>query len=124
MCADEASDASNKEQLPLVIRFVDRTNSIREEFVEFIFCDSGTTGVALAGKILEALERYGLNLHGLCGQGYDGAGNMAGKCRGAAACIQASHPKSVFVHCAAHTLNLCVVAACSIQEIKNMMYTY
>ena len=118
VCADEASDVSNKEQLPLVIRFVDKTNSIREEFV---VCDTGTTGVALAGKILEALESYGLDLHGLCGQGYDGAGNMAGKCRGAAACIQASYPKAVFVHCAAHSLNLCVVAACSIQEIKNMM---
>jgi hypothetical protein len=36
VCADEAADCSNKEQLPLVIRFVDATGSIREEFVDFI----------------------------------------------------------------------------------------
>ena len=34
---DEAADCSNKEQLPLVLHFVDATNSIREEFAEFVF---------------------------------------------------------------------------------------
>ena len=34
MCADEAADCSNKE--PLVIRFVDATGSIHEEFVDFV----------------------------------------------------------------------------------------
>ena len=54
---------------------------------------------------------------------YDGAGNMAGRYRGAAAIIHSRYPKAVYVHCAAHTLNLCVVAACSIQLVKNMMGT-
>ena len=79
MCADEAADCSNKEQLPLVIRFVDATDSIREEFVGFVLCDKGTTGSAIADKILETLAAYGLNITFLRGQGYDGAGNMAGK---------------------------------------------
>ena len=30
ICADEASDISNKEQLPLIFRFVDESNTIRE----------------------------------------------------------------------------------------------
>ena len=47
MCADEATDAANKEQLPLVVRFVDKNDTIREEFVHFVICD---TGVALAAK--------------------------------------------------------------------------
>ena len=121
--ADEAADCSNKEQLPLVLRFVDATNSIREEFVEFVFCDTGTSGSAIADKILEGLEEYGLNVNYLRGQAFDGAGNMAGKYRGAAAIIQSTCPKAVYVHCAAHCLNLCVVAACNIQMVKNMMGT-
>ena len=52
MCADESCDSSSKEQLPLI---VDRIDTIREEFIDFIGCDSGTSGVALADKILEAL---------------------------------------------------------------------
>jgi hypothetical protein len=35
--ADEAVESSNKEQLPLVIRFVDATNSVHEELVELSF---------------------------------------------------------------------------------------
>ena len=34
--ADEAADCSNKEQLPLVLRFVDQDNVIREEFVAIL----------------------------------------------------------------------------------------
>ena len=46
---------------------------------------------------------------------------MVGKYRGAAAIIQSTCPKAVYVHCAAHSLNLCVVGACKIQIVKNMM---
>ena len=65
--------------------------SIREEFVDFILCDTGTSGSAIADKILAALD---LNTSYLRGQAYDGAGNMAGKYRGAAAMIQTSCPKA------------------------------
>ena len=123
VCADEAAECSNKEQLPLVLRFVDATNSIREEFVDFLLCDTGTAGSSLADKILEALREYGLDASNLRGQAYDGAGNMAGKYNGVAANIRSTYPKAVYVHCAAHSLNLCVVAACSVQAVRNMMGT-
>ena len=44
---------------------------------------------------------------------------MAGKYSGTAALIQDSYPKATYVHCAAHTLNLCIVSACSIPAIRN-----
>ena len=37
VCADEGMDVANKEQLPLVIRFVNQSDMIREEFLEFVF---------------------------------------------------------------------------------------
>jgi hypothetical protein len=48
--ADEAADCANKEQLPLVIRYVDEANCIQERFVDFILCDTGVTGSALAQR--------------------------------------------------------------------------
>ena len=48
---------------------------------------------------------------------------MAGKHRGVAAIIQSTCPKAVYVHCVAHSLNLCVVTACSVQAVKTMMST-
>ena len=55
------------------------------------------------------------------GQGYDGAGNMAGKLSGVAARIQGTHEKAIYVHCNSHILNLCVVSCCSIPFVRDMM---
>ena len=120
VCADEGMDVANKEQLPLIIRFVDISGMIWEDFLEFVLCDTGTSGQAIADKIKFTLEKLTLDLSDLWGQGYDGAGNMSGKYRGAAAIIQHDYPEALYVHCVTHVLNLCVVAASSIQAIRNM----
>ena len=121
VCADEAIDLSNKEQLPLVLRYVDTQGQAREEFIELILCDTGTSGRAIADKILDTLHKLSLDPQNLRGQAYDGAGNMAGKYRGAAALIQKDFPRAAYFHCAAHALNLCVVAACRVQSVQNMV---
>ena len=54
------------------------------------------------------------------GQGYDGAGNMAGKLKGVQARITELNDKALYVHCAAHCLNLSIVKACSVKGVKNM----
>ena len=74
----------------------------------------------IADKIKFTLEKLTLGFNDLRRQGYDGAGNMSGKYRGAAAIIQHDYPKALYVHCVSHVLNLCVVAACSIQATQNM----
>ena len=51
VCADGGTDIANKEQLPLIIRFVDQSGMIREELLEFVLCDTGTSGQAIADKI-------------------------------------------------------------------------
>ena len=83
------------EQIPLVLCFVDGASVISEKFVSFLACDTGTAGAGIAEKILEDLKEYGLDVKGLRGQSYDGAGNMASKCRGAAVSIQVICPKAV-----------------------------
>ena len=47
LLADEASDSSNKEQLPLVLRFADKERNVRE-FFGFYECEDGVTGQAIA----------------------------------------------------------------------------
>ena len=85
-----------------------------------MLCDTGTSGQAIADKIKFTLEKLTLDLNNLRGQEYDGAGNMSGKNIGAAAIIQHDHRKELYVHCVLLVLNQCVVAACSIQAIRNM----
>ena len=55
VCADEASDVANKEQLSLILRFVDQAGLVREEFISF-FGEYGTTGEAVSNLITNALR--------------------------------------------------------------------
>ena len=121
--ADEVADVSKTEQMSLVLRFVDESNNIREEFVDFLPCTSGTTGQVIADMILDRVREYGLNPAFIRGQGYDGGGNMSGKLRGCAAIITQSYPKAVYIHCYSHVLNLCVAKACELQVVRNVIGT-
>ena len=58
----------------------------------------------------------------LCrGQGYDGAGTVAGKYKGTSSIISRQYPKALFVHCKSHLWNLCVAPPCEIELVRNMM---
>ena len=120
--ADEVTDSSNKEQLALALRYVDPGNlQIREDLVEFIECDTGVTGSAIAEKITGFIQSSGLDPTKLRGQAYDGAGNMAGKTNGAAAIITRDYPLASYLHCASHSLNLAVVKSLEVQSVRNMI---
>ena len=77
--ADDVRDCSNTEQMSFAIRFVDKSCQIREELAQFLECESGTFGQELYLKIVNVIRYLGLEIANLRGQGYDGAGNMAGK---------------------------------------------
>ena len=76
--ADEASDCSNQEQLSLVIRFVDGSGEIGEEFLDFLHYDLGLSGKALSETVLNGIANFTLDLHNCRGQGYDGASSVSG----------------------------------------------
>ena len=111
---DEAADISNIEQMPIVIRLVDLKGNIEEGFTA---CDKGTRGKDIAHKIFSTFRELGLDINNCRGQGYDWAGNVAGKCSGAAVRMQRKFPKASYVHCTSHAHNLCVASACNIQMV-------
>uniref|UniRef100_A0A1X7U3U8 HAT C-terminal dimerisation domain-containing protein n=1 Tax=Amphimedon queenslandica TaxID=400682 RepID=A0A1X7U3U8_AMPQE len=96
--------------ISIVLRYVNsETLIIHKDLVGFFECDTGITGRALADKITATLNDFHLNLSFLRGQGYDGAGNMAGSVKGTAALITEEYPLALYLHCASHCLNLAVV---------------
>ena len=107
--------------MSIVLRYVTVDCEIKEEFLTFTECSNGTTGEALANNILTTLQRHGLDIQFLRGQGYDGAGAMSGPIRGAAKRIQSACPLAFYTHCYSHRLNLAIVKACSVQSIQNAM---
>nr|XP_047122955.1 zinc finger MYM-type protein 1-like [Hydra vulgaris] len=118
---DGASDCSNVEQLSLVIRYIDCDNVICEDFLWFIECKSGTTGLSLGQNIVSAIDDLGLDIQKCRGQGYDGAGAMSGKLKGISSRIKFINSKAIFVHCACHKLNLVVSKSCNVQSVRNVL---
>jgi hypothetical protein len=105
-----------------VLRYVNPFDSlIREDLVTFVECDTGVTGKAIADNLLNFITSSGLDPNMLCGQSYDGAGNMAGKTNGAAAVMSSVNPLALYLHCASNCLSLAVVASLTIQSVRNMI---
>ena len=122
--ADESSDSAKTEQMAIVLRYISQESKIMEAFLGFLHCPR-TSGEVLAGLIKDFLsDGLTLDLKNLRGQAYDGASNMASSVRGVAGRIQQEYSKAVPVHCNSHVLNLCIMSACNIQPIRNLMGTF
>ena len=81
----------------------------------------GLSGKNLAKLILEGLDNLTLPIDNCKGQGYDGAGAVAGPINGLAAHILKVNPKALYTHCFSHRLNLSVCDTFSILEVTAML---
>lgn len=54
------------------------------------------------------------------GQGYDGAGAMSGSEKGAASRIFQKYPKSCYVHCYCHRLNLSLMKVTKVDAVRDV----
>ncbi|CAB3979945.1 Hypothetical predicted protein [Paramuricea clavata] len=117
--SDEAADSSHKEQMSLVLHFVDM--NIQEEFIAFLQCRWGLTGEQLAKLILEALNNLTLSIDDCRGQGYDGTGAVAGHINGLSANILHINEKALETHCYSNRLNLAICDSLTVFEVNTMM---
>lgn len=106
---DEALDESNKEQMAIILRYVDCKGFVRERFFEVVNVND-TNALTLKKEICNVLSRYNLLVENLRGQGYDGASNMRGEWNGLQALFRKDCPYAYYVHCFAHRLQLALVA--------------
>ena len=88
--ADEVTDVSNREQLSIVIRFVDSSGNIHEEFLGFHNLQR-IKGEVIASLMLDTLPPWNLDKKNCWGQGYDGASSMSSSRRGTQALIHHTH---------------------------------
>ena len=72
----EEVERHHVEQLPICVRFVDKSNDIREEFFKFGRC-TPVNGEAISNETLRIIKKANLDIMNCHGQGYDGASNMS-----------------------------------------------
>ncbi|CAN1841425.1 Zinc finger MYM-type protein 1 [Linum perenne] len=107
---DEARDESGREQMAIILRYVNSNGILTERFFT-IKCVADTSAATLKQVISDALSEYNLQVEKLRGQGYDGASNMSGQFNGLRALFLQDCSYAYFVHCFAHRLQLTLVAA-------------
>lgn len=125
---DTTQDIGKIDQLSQVFRYVivERDENFRatgikieEAFLGFQSVED-QSAAGLEHTIVETIEKKGLDLSKCRGQGYDGAATMSGIYTGVQARIISKEKNALYIHCAAHNLNLVLQDAVSnITEISN-----
>jgi len=111
---DSTFDASRREQVSFVVRFVDDKFGLVYERVIAIKESPVTTGKDLYSLFVAIMEKEKLNWKDcLIGQSYDGASNIRGNYKGLQAHIKRECPQALYVWCHAHRLALVVKQAVS-----------
>ncbi|XP_062151972.1 uncharacterized protein LOC133860366 [Alnus glutinosa] len=107
---DEARDESKREQMSIILRFVDKDGFIRERFFHIVHVKDTTT-LTLKKKICDVISCNDLKIQNIRGQGYDGGSNMRGEWNDLQALFLKEGPYAYYVHCFAHKLQLALVVA-------------
>ena len=80
---------------------------VNEDLIPLVDVEQ-TDSVPLTDKLKLLLSANGFYLANCRGQAYDGAANMSGCINGVAQRILNEQPKAHYMHCATHSLNLCL----------------
>ena len=110
LLVDESRDISNKEQMAVVLRYVNEKGYIMERFLGIVHVGD-TTALALKSAIDVFFAKLGLRISRICGQGYDGASNMQGEFNGLKSLILRENSSAFYIHCFSHQLQLALVSA-------------
>ncbi|XP_060190824.1 uncharacterized protein LOC132620142 [Lycium barbarum] len=81
LLVDESCDVSRKEQMSIVLRYVDRWRFVVERFIGIVHVRD-TSALCLKEAIVNYLAQHSLSLSHTRGQCYDGASNMQGHLSG------------------------------------------
>ncbi|GMP22979.1 hypothetical protein CsSME_00000752 [Camellia sinensis var. sinensis] len=105
---DEVRDISIKEQMAVVIRYVDQKDQVigRLLGIEHV---ANTNALSLKQAMENLFSKLGLSISRLRGQGYDGASNMQGEFNGLKTLTLKENPCVYYVYCFAHQLQLALV---------------
>ncbi|XP_050222231.1 uncharacterized protein LOC126672328 [Mercurialis annua] len=105
---DESRDVACKEQMAMVIRYVNKEGKVVERLLDIVHVQD-ICALSLKASIEAIFSKYSLSISRLQGQGYDGASNMQGAFNGLKTLILKENESAFYVHCFAHQLQLALV---------------
>ena len=107
------------EHLAVCARFVDGVKDIREEFLTFLPMER-ITGKSIVDALIGFLDKHGIPLTDMRGQGFDGASNMSSRAGVQGRILQVA-PLASYIHCSGHCLNLVITKSCAVPGIRYVL---
>ncbi|XP_028825728.1 52 kDa repressor of the inhibitor of the protein kinase-like [Denticeps clupeoides] len=109
-------------QLPLCLRFVDRSGALREELVDFVpfEADCGAMAERLQAHVA---QRWGLSMAHCRGQAHAGSGAFTGQIRAVAVRLMEAQPAAVLTPSSTHALNVQLASCVPLTGVKVVMAT-
>ncbi|XP_049368459.1 uncharacterized protein LOC125833361 [Solanum verrucosum] len=108
LLVDESFDVSRKEQMTVVLPYVDRRVFVMERLLDIVHVKN-TSVLSLKEANVNLLSQHSLSLSYVCGQCYDGASNMQGYINGFKMLIKKGSRSAYYIHCFVHQLQLNLV---------------
>ncbi|KAH9655588.1 TTF-type domain-containing protein [Citrus sinensis] len=118
---DESRDISTKEQMVVVLYYVDKNGYVVESFIGIEHVIS-TTSISLKEAFDKLFSRPGLSMSRLRGQRYDGASNMQGEFNGLKTLILKDNKCAYFIHYFAHQFQLALISMAKKHEDVNSLF--
>ncbi|XP_065900823.1 zinc finger MYM-type protein 1-like [Dysidea avara] len=123
---DEATDVSHNEQMSMSLRWTDDNYETHESNVGLVQLPDTKAQTIFSAVKDTLISTCSLSINQCRGQAYDGASNMSGINNGVQALFKAEVEQALYVHCLAHSLNLClkdVTKTCDmIRDVLNFIY--
>ena len=101
---DSTPDETHVDQLTLIFRYMEARSPV-ERFLTFI-PNAGHKAQDMFNAFMTFLEFHGIDIKDCRGQSYDNANAMSGKYSGLQARVKERNPKTAWIPCAGHSLNL------------------
>ena len=128
MLIDECKDNAGHEELSTCFRFVNDEGRIEERYYDLVRLKETDAETIVNEGVLPTSKKLSLSAT-LLALGADGASVMSGCYEGVAAKLKRYYPWLIYVHCAAHRLNLIVAAyfrtvneACSVINVYKALH--
>lgn len=108
LMADGTTDRTGNEQFSICFRYIEsETLQPKEIFMGLYNTDDGTAKT-LHKTVSDVMLRSSLPVQNLRGHCFDGAAAMSGHLNGLQKLLSDDQPKSIFVHCSNHSLDLVI----------------
>ncbi|XP_016544405.1 uncharacterized protein LOC107844519 [Capsicum annuum] len=118
---DESKNVSHKEQMTLVLRYVNREGKLIERFLGLVHVKD-ISAKSLKEAINFLLLNHSLSRSQIRGQGYDKASNMQGELNSLKTLILKDNSSTYYIHCFAHQLQLDLVAVAKKHDDVNNFF--